>query len=79
MFVTSFNEWWEGTQIEPDAEDEYGYTLLNAIKSFKDSGVQCDLDSWASQEDDQPDHEDAPAVASDQEMNDEYLELRGDT
>lgn len=27
--------------IEPDSEDEYGYTLLDTIKVFKDSGVQC--------------------------------------
>lgn len=27
--------------IEPDSEDEYGYTLLDTIKIFKDSGVQC--------------------------------------
>jgi hypothetical protein len=41
MFVTSFNEWWEGTSIEPDIKDEYGYTFLDTIKKFKDSGVQC--------------------------------------
>lgn len=41
MFVTSFNEWWEGTSIEPDAKDQYGYSFLDTIKSFKDSGVQC--------------------------------------
>jgi hypothetical protein len=41
MFVTSFNEWWEGTSVEPDEKDEYGYTFLDTIKAFKDSGVQC--------------------------------------
>jgi hypothetical protein len=42
MFVTSFNEWWEGTSIEPDVKDEYGYKFLDTIKAFKDSGVQCE-------------------------------------
>jgi hypothetical protein len=42
MFVTTFNEWWEGTSIEPDAEDAYGYKFLDTIKAFKDSGVQCE-------------------------------------
>ena len=41
MFVTSFNEWWEGTSIEPDVKDEYGFTFLDTIKAFKDLGVQC--------------------------------------
>jgi hypothetical protein len=41
IFVTTFNEWWEGTSIEPDVKDEYGYTFLDTIKAFKDSGVQC--------------------------------------
>ena len=27
--------------IEPDSEGEYGYTLLDTLKVFKDSGVQC--------------------------------------
>jgi hypothetical protein len=42
MFVTSFNEWWEGSSIEPDAKDVYGYKFLDTIKAFKDSGVQCE-------------------------------------
>jgi hypothetical protein len=41
IFLTSFNEWWEGTSIEPDVKDEYGYTFLDTIRSFKDSGDQC--------------------------------------
>ncbi|KAL3769225.1 hypothetical protein ACHAW5_001957 [Stephanodiscus triporus] len=41
MFITSFNEWWEGTSIEPDGEDKYGYKFLDAIKLFKDSEVVC--------------------------------------
>ncbi len=40
MFVTSFNEWWEGSSVEPD-KDEYGYQYLDAIKSFKDSEWVC--------------------------------------
>jgi hypothetical protein len=42
MFVTSFNEWWEGSSIEPDVKDAYGYTFLDTIKAFRDSGVQCE-------------------------------------
>ena len=41
MFVTSFNEWYEGSQIEPDERFGYGYKFLDAIKLFKDSGVEC--------------------------------------
>jgi hypothetical protein len=41
IFVTSFNEWWEGTSIEPDVKDEYGFTFLDTIKAFKDSRVHC--------------------------------------
>ena len=44
MFVTSFNEWWEGTTVEPDVEDEYGYNFLDTIRTFKDVGVQCSDD-----------------------------------
>jgi hypothetical protein len=40
LFVTSFSEWWEGTSIEPDVKDEYGYTFLDMIRAFKDLGVQ---------------------------------------
>ncbi len=40
MFVTSFNEWWEGSSVEPD-KDEYGYQFLDAMKSFKNSEVVC--------------------------------------
>jgi hypothetical protein len=42
MFVTFFNEWWEGTSIEPDVKDEYGYKFLDTIKEFKDSRVLCE-------------------------------------
>ena len=41
IFVTSFNEWWEGTSIEPDLKNEYGFTFLDTISAFKHSGVQC--------------------------------------
>lgn len=41
IFITSFNEWWEGTSIEPDAEDRYGYKYLDAIKAFKELEVEC--------------------------------------
>jgi hypothetical protein len=39
MFVTTFNEWWEGTPIEPDLENQYGFAYLDTIKAFKESGV----------------------------------------
>lgn len=35
VFVTSFNEWWEGTQVEPDEADRYGFDFLDALASFK--------------------------------------------
>ena len=40
--LTSFNSFaLLSASIEPDNEDEYGYTLLETIKTFKDSEVQC--------------------------------------
>ena len=39
MFVTSFNEWWEGSSVEPDMKQEYGFMYLDTIKAFKESGV----------------------------------------
>lgn len=33
VFVTSFNEWWEGTSVEP--ADEYGLSYLEVIRDFK--------------------------------------------
>ena len=33
ILVTSFNEWWEGTTIEPAIE--YGHSYLDAIREFK--------------------------------------------
>jgi len=40
MFVTSFNEWWEGTQIEPengsrDNWNNYGFQFLETLAAFK--------------------------------------------
>jgi len=35
VFITSFNEWWEGTTIEPT--DEYGTGYLDAISRWRDS------------------------------------------
>lgn len=32
LFVTSFNEWWEGTTIEPTKE--YGHSFLDVIRDF---------------------------------------------
>jgi hypothetical protein len=49
MFVTSFNEWYEGSQIEPDERFGYGYKFLDAIKLFKDSGVECQDNSLVMQ------------------------------
>jgi hypothetical protein len=41
MFVTSWNEWWEGTQVEPDLDDTYGFTFIDALKEFKDNAKKC--------------------------------------
>ncbi len=35
IFVTSFNEWWEGTSVEP--AEEYGEAYLQKIREFKDN------------------------------------------
>jgi hypothetical protein len=40
MFITSFNEWWEGTQIEPDDGssqnwNNYGFDFINTLADFK--------------------------------------------
>eukprot|EP00980_Cylindrotheca_fusiformis_P003057 scaffold713_cov131-Cylindrotheca_fusiformis.AAC.15 len=40
MFITSFNEWWEGTQIEPengspDNWRNYGFDFINTLAAFK--------------------------------------------
>lgn len=40
MFITSFNEWWEGTQIEPedgspDNWNNYGYDFMTTLAEFK--------------------------------------------
>ncbi|KAL3906727.1 MAG: hypothetical protein SGILL_009157 [Bacillariaceae sp.] len=36
IFVTSFNEWWEGSQVEPDRDGRYGASYLEVLKYFKD-------------------------------------------
>mmetsp|Transcript_28917 Transcript_28917/g.69778 ORF Transcript_28917/g.69778 Transcript_28917/m.69778 type:complete len:797 (+) Transcript_28917:293-2683(+) len=40
MFITSFNEWWEGTQIEPedgsrDNWNNYGFQFMETLAAFK--------------------------------------------
>ncbi len=35
IFVTSFNEWWEGTTIEP--AEEYGTTYLDVLRKATDA------------------------------------------
>ncbi len=34
VFVTSFNEWWEESQIEPDNENIYGFRVLITTKRW---------------------------------------------
>ena len=41
MFVTTFNEWWEGSTVEPDDSDRYGFTFLDELRDFKDLGPNC--------------------------------------
>jgi hypothetical protein len=41
IFITSWNEWWEGSQVEPDEYEVYGFTFIDALKDFKDSTKQC--------------------------------------
>lgn len=42
MFVTSFNEWWEGSQIEPDdGSGGYDTTYIEELRDFKETGVKC--------------------------------------
>jgi hypothetical protein len=41
MFITTWNEWWEGSQVEPDKYEVYGFTFIDALKEFKDSTKQC--------------------------------------
>jgi hypothetical protein len=36
VFVTSWNEWWEGSQIEPD-DSVYGFEFIDALAKFKKS------------------------------------------
>ncbi|KAL3914340.1 MAG: hypothetical protein SGILL_006140 [Bacillariaceae sp.] len=35
IFVTSFNEWWEGSQVEPDRDGRYDLSFLQVLKDFK--------------------------------------------
>jgi len=40
MFITSFNEWWEGTQIEPEDGspgnwNNYGFQFMETLAEFK--------------------------------------------
>lgn len=44
IFVTTFNEWYEGAQVEPDAEGKYGFSFLDELKNFKASPPDCGLD-----------------------------------
>lgn len=39
LFVTSFNEWWEGTTIEP--AEEYGNSYLDALIEFRETHTDC--------------------------------------
>mmetsp|Transcript_4387 Transcript_4387/g.6257 ORF Transcript_4387/g.6257 Transcript_4387/m.6257 type:complete len:642 (+) Transcript_4387:97-2022(+) len=41
LFVTSWNEWWEGTQIEPDLANEYGFSWIDELADFKKQGPKC--------------------------------------
>ena len=44
IFVTSWNEWWEGSQIEPDDGKNprpYNFTFINELRDFKETGRRC--------------------------------------
>jgi Glycosyl hydrolase family 99 len=41
IFITTWNEWWEGSQVEPDIAGAYGFTFIDALKEFKDTAKQC--------------------------------------
>lgn len=41
MFITSWNEWWEGSQVEPDLNGTYGFSFIDTLKEFKLAGKQC--------------------------------------
>lgn len=57
MFVTSFNEWWEGSSIEPDSEGDYGFSFLDTVKRFKDSRLNCSQEASAGTDVEEERHE----------------------
>lgn len=43
VFVTSWNEWWEGSQIEPDNANRYGFSYMDTLRNFTQAyPVPCD-------------------------------------
>ncbi|CAJ1943455.1 unnamed protein product [Cylindrotheca closterium] len=56
MFITSFNEWWEGTQIEPedgslDNWNNYGFQFMETLAAFKKE-VDATGTPWCGEEED---------------------------
>jgi glycoprotein endo-alpha-1,2-mannosidase len=47
VFVTTFNEWWEGTQIEPDSQGRYAFEFLDTLATFH-ADVEANGYHWCS-------------------------------
>ena len=38
LYMTSWNEWWEGSQLEPDMAGKYGFIFIDELRRFRDAG-----------------------------------------